>query len=366
MITIFISSEHTYTWSTYLAAHGDSLASRVEFIPYGEKVDVRSIPAGTVIFTDLERLVLGHKRAAIKVHREISRQRPDITLINSPQNSLLRYDLLSVLKEADVNRFRVYRADQDWSGARFPVFVRIADDHGAPRTKLLYNAADVESEIRALTGFRWEGLFSRKRKSNSDSAASPEKRSSARLDISLPKDNSLMGRLCRIRRRLQRPKDIVVCEFIDTSDANGLYHKYGAFVVDGRIVPAHLWFSENWVVKFGSSRQEPEYCQRELDYIRDNPHAKLLQRVCELANIQYGRIDYSVDSMNRIAVWEINTNPVVVPYISNPEIADKREPSHELFAIAFNEALRNLPWKPREGVEAARLDQPVHQHLLSA
>jgi hypothetical protein len=165
---------------------------------------------------------------------------------------------------------------------------------------------------------------------------------------------------------LHRAQDIVVCEFVDTSDSNGHYHKYGAFVVDGRIVPAHLWFSENWVVKFGSSRQEREYCLRELDYIRSNPHDKELQRVCELANIQYGRVDYSVDSMNRIAVWEINTNPVVLPFISDPEIADKREPSHELFAIAFNEALRNLSWKPREGTETTRVEHPVHEHLLSA
>jgi hypothetical protein len=308
----------------------------------------------------LERLVLGHKQAAIKVHQEISRHRPDIKVLNSPPSSLLRYDLLSTLKKADINLFKVYRADQDWSAARFPVFVRIADDHGAPRTKLLYDAAEVESEIRALTGFRWEGLLSRKENSKPQTVEPIGKRAAAKIEIALPKDNSVTGRLCRARRRLHRAKDIVVCEFVDTADSDGLYHKYGAFVVDGRIVPAHLWFSENWVVKFGSSRQEPEYCARELEYIRGNPHAKQLQTVCNLANIQYGRIDYSVDSRDRVAVWEINTNPVVLPFISDPEIADKREPSHELFAVAFNEALRSLSWTPSEGVEAARIDQPVH------
>ncbi|MBS1212671.1 MAG: hypothetical protein H6R26_1288 [Proteobacteria bacterium] len=285
MITIFISAEHTYTWGHYLATSGVRLASEIQFVPYGQKVDVKAIPAGTAIFTDIDRLVLGQKTAAAKIHDRIIRSRPDIRVLNSPSGSLRRYDLLSTLYERGINRFTVYRADQDWKKARLPVFVRIADDHSAPRTQLISQVDDAEGEIQRLRGWeRWK----RSAKSKPDGDSAPKTPGVKLYDdaaaISLPRDNSLMGVLCRVRRRWHPRNDILVCEFAATADRDGLYHKFGAFVVGQRIIPAHLWYSEHWVVKFSSSRQDAVYLNKEMEYMRTNPHAEQLLKVCALAN----------------------------------------------------------------------------------
>jgi hypothetical protein len=47
-------------------------------------------------------------------------------------------------------------------------------------------------------------------------------------------------------------------------------------------------------------------------FVREFPHRARLGEVFELAGIDYGRVDYALRG-ERIQVWEINTNPVVVP-----------------------------------------------------
>ena len=157
MISIFITAEHTYTWHHFLDTSVGSMGSEIQFIPYGSSVDVLSLAKGVVIFTDIDRLVLLQKMAAARVHEQILRLRPDITVLNSPRHSLTRYKLLTLLHERGINRFTVFRADKDWGSARFPVFVRIADDHSAPRTPLISTATEAEAEIRRLCGWeRWK------------------------------------------------------------------------------------------------------------------------------------------------------------------------------------------------------------------
>lgn len=335
MIMVFITAEHTYTWPRFLATSGQVLASQVQLIPYGSKVDVMKLPSGVAIFTDIDRLLLFQKAAAARVHQRITRERPDIRVLNSPSGSLLRYELLNLLFERGINRFAVYRADGPWTSARYPVFVRVANDHNAPRTSLLSSAAEVEPEIQRLLGLqRWK---------KGGAGASKPKGGLGHAEVTpVWRDRSLTGFISRLRRRIHRRRDIIVSEFSATADSVGLYNKYGAFVVGRHIVPAHLWFSRHWVVKFSSSEQEQVHLNRELDYLCQNPHAEKLREICSLAQIQYGRIDYSMDQDGNLQVWEINTNPVILPTISDPGLAAKRERSDRLFAAGFIAALRDL------------------------
>lgn len=348
MITIFITAEHTYTWRTFLSTRGQAIASQVQFMTYGTSVNILSLPAGVAIFTDIDRLALLQKGAAARIHERISRVRPDIRVLNSPRDSLLRYELLSLLAERGVNRFAVHRADGPWHLARYPVFVRVANDHSAPRTTLLSSAAGVEAEIRKLIGVeRWKRVRGKSGEPARDSSLDPVP--------SVRRDRSLAGYLSRLRRRIHMRSDILVSEFAATADVEGLYHKFGAFVVGHHIVPAHLWFSRNWVVKFASSLQEPTYVDRELNYLTGNPHAKRLLEVCALAKIQFGRIDYSVDREGNLQIWEINTNPQILPLIADEGLAAKRARTHELFSAGFIAALRDLDASSKEsGPETTR------------
>jgi hypothetical protein len=54
-----------------------------------------------------------------------------------------------------------------------------------------------------------------------------------------------------------------------------------------------------------------EQIEEHLRYVETNPHRDQLEKVFELAGIEYGRIDYCVVD-GRVQTFEINTNPTVV------------------------------------------------------
>jgi hypothetical protein len=101
----------------------------------------------------------------------------------------------------------------------------------------------------------------------------------------------------------------LIVEFVDVSNGKGRFSKYAAAVVGDRIIPRHIMSSEHWVVTGidAADRVTPE----ELDYLRTNPHESQIAAICEIAGVEYGRIDYAVIE-NRVVTWEINTNPYVV------------------------------------------------------
>ena len=76
-------------------------------------------------------------------------------------------------------------------------------------------------------------------------------------------------------------------------DSRGLSHRYGAYIIGGRISAGNLLFSRDWVVK----RWVPEFSHGEFlaadqEYITTNPHEALLRPIFALARIDYGRMDY--------------------------------------------------------------------------
>jgi hypothetical protein len=48
----------------------------------------------------------------------------------------------------------------------------------------------------------------------------------------------------------------------------------------------------------------------ELDYVTQNPHEQQLAKIFALAQVDYGRIDYSLKD-GRVQTWEINLNPTI-------------------------------------------------------
>ena len=58
-----------------------------------------------------------------------------------------------------------------------------------------------------------------------------------------------------------------------------------------------------------------ETVAEEQGYLAEDPHERSLCEIFKLANIDYGRIDFSLCGQ-QIVTWEINTNPLitVVPW----------------------------------------------------
>ena len=245
----------------YVASWGPAPRSRMRFLLYDELPQHRGLPAGTYIFSDLERLTNVELGLAIEAWMQLSRANAPVCLLNDPSRVPGRYELLRILHEKGENSYRVSRLGKSVRSLRFPVFLKCTNEHGHALPALLGSAAEVAAAVKYL---RWRG---------------------------------------------HRVEDLFVVEFCDTSDVSGVFRKYSAFIVGDRILPRHLIFSRRWNVK-KPDLVNADFTFEQARYLEENPHESWLRHIFSVAGIQYGRIDYSF--LGGVPqVWEINTNPTV-------------------------------------------------------
>jgi hypothetical protein len=156
----------------------------------------------------------------------------------------------------------VYSLGEDLSGARFPLFVRWADDHEGPRTELLYDADAVCAAMEDLA------------------AQAPE-----------------------------RADKVFAAEYCAAPGDGGDFIVFGGFHARGTVFAAQWAATADWKQK----QSIPNYPMNDWvkatrDYVYGFPHARELHRAFKLAGVDYGRADYSV-VRDRVQIYEINTNP---------------------------------------------------------
>jgi hypothetical protein len=220
----------------------------------------RRLPRGTYVFADVERLSPEETVKADVLWRALAQSGGAVRLLNHPARSMRRYELLRNLYEHGVNRFNVYRLTEARWPERYPVFLRQENDHLGPRSPILPSRDQLEETLRTLdqTGCR-EGML--------------------------------------------------ITEFCDTADPQGIYRKYGAFIIGDRVFPKHLTFSRYWANQ-GPDLTEDDMLAEERQYVERNPHEAALRKICRLARIEYGKIDYGILD-GQLQVWEIATNPTI-------------------------------------------------------
>jgi hypothetical protein len=276
---------------SFLESWGRPVTGRITPVDYESLVSGEArVPDGaSYIFTwPTGRPVSEPARAAaVALYDRLIQANAAHRVLNSPRDVLYRFDLLRTLHERRINQFNIYRLDDRERPARFPVIIR--RELGAEHNPLPVVNSTHEFEA-AVRGYRW-----------------------------------LRGTV----------SDLVGVEFCETADAKGVYRKFGAFVVGDRIVPRHVFFSRNWMVKL-ADLAEPEMIEEERDYLNRNPHADPLLECARLANIRYGRIDYAMLG-DRPQIWEINMNPLIATRWSGDIPA--REPAHRKFVELFADAL---------------------------
>lgn len=300
-IVYLVTAEHAYTMGSFLDSWGAAWRHRIRVVSYADALappatgfrarlrGVRRLPQrATWIFSDVERLTPAVATAAAGLWERLAAA--GARLLNHPTRSMRRYELLRTLRATGRNRFGVYRADEVRRPERYPVFVRDEHEHAGSRTPLLADEAALEAALADLLS----------------SGTSRE--------------------------------DKLVVEFCDTADAAGLYRKYSAFVVDGRILPRHLFFARAWQVKV-AAQYEPECLEEERRYVATNPHETALREIFALARIDWGRIDYAMLD-DAVQVWEINSNPMILTPAHVEDVA--RRPVHDAFAARLERELARL------------------------
>ena len=293
---------------------GKELAGHVRFHDYDGLAAKHSLPGGTYIFADIERLDYSGMENAKRIWRALTEHRSRNLVLNNPVRSMRRYELLRTLHETGINQFDVYKLEDARRPKRYPVFIRKEDDHRGPISSLLGSKQELDDAIELM-----------------------------------------------IRSGAQRD-DKIIEEFVDASDEENVFHLYGAFVVNDEIIPAFYDFSRNWVVKgevqFSELLDDRKYVEQERIYVRSNPHEDLLRPIFQTAGIQYGRMDYAMVN-GQIQVFEINTNPDIIEFMDVG--GDEWLPATREFAGNFIEAMKRIDLRSTSGGRF-RLPPPSSVH----
>jgi hypothetical protein len=297
----------------FLADWARTLKADIKPIEYERLFRWNRIPVGSYIFSGLEPLTSRELEMAHACWRSLAACGETVELLNNPLRVKLRYELLRTLHAAGINDFNVYRLDEDQTPKRFPVFIRGENDHNGPETDLIHSEAQLRNEIDRLVG---EGKSRHTR---------------------------------------------IIVEALPYADSQGIYHKYGAFRVGDHIFPRHLLLSHDWVAKTGSRTTDSAGLQREIDYVRENPHRDALRRVFEIAQIEFGRVDYTICN-GKVQVFEINTGPSFVT--PGPSRAALRTEIKTAFTRQFIDACGKLQ-HPKKTSGQVRVDYG-HPPLLGS
>jgi hypothetical protein len=288
MIYYLVTRDHSYTVCEYLTGWGRALQGKVEPLFYDQIAIDGKLRRGAYIFADLERLDPAYMELAGQAWSTLETA-GGCVLLNNPHRVLRREPMLRELHKAGKNPFSVHRANEDLSRVRFPVFIRQNHSHDGAMTELIESADDLGVALRNV--------------------------------------------------RHRRDDDgLLIVEYVDTRDREGLFRKFGAFRIGDRIIPRHVLLSRQWMLKYPDLVDENTVAE-ERNYLQQNPHEHALMEIFELARIDYGRIDYGVLD-GKIVTWEINTNPTVV--VPKERLVEERKPLQRLFMTPFAEAIQKL------------------------
>lgn len=308
MIFFICQIEGVWTIDGIIKEMPTSLSERITTITYEELIDCQSLPFGTYVFCGLGIQSSAQYDLSVRLWLTLKRHEPAIRLLNNPSRVLHRYELLTKLADEGINDFRAYRASEKLPrDVSFPVFIREERNHSGILTDLLYDRHRVERALRKavyLNGYN-------------------------------------------------RTKLLVV-EYCNAKDERGFYKKYVAFREGEEIIPKRISYGNHWNVAFDGAILQTAEIEEEYEYVLHNPHEIAVREVFNLANIDYGRIDYGV-SDGKLQYWEINTAPAfgmdLMTY-QDPElelIRQKRMPAKLLFNEHFFSAISILGIATEEG-----------------
>jgi hypothetical protein len=300
-----------YTIAPFVYTNRTELEGRFSILTYEQLFADRSLEPGHLIFTDFDRMTVYEIETAQCIAMAMRQALPGVTILNEPAAVLQRFPYLMTLWRDGINPFRAARLDEGFPDLQYPVFIRREDEARGPETGLLHSPEELRAEIGRL-------------------AAS---------------GRPLRGRLA--------------VEYCAERSPDGFFRKYGCFRVGDRILPQHIQFSDQWVVKQDSGQIGPGQLAEEMAYVRENPHEAEVMDAFERAHIGFGRMDYTRVG-GRLVVYEINTNAT----FTRSGIADERQERRDIVLKRMLDALEVVD-KPLPKVGRVNFVPPIPQiHAL--
>ncbi len=264
MITFLTTAGHDYTVRAFQEEVLRPYLPQTRAMSYDALFAASRLPPGTYVFTDLDRLSETQCRLAARFYqafKALEGFRP----LNDPARLLLRLPMLRRLHAAGLNDFTAYRADEEPRPARFPVFLRIANDHLGPHGDLIHDQAELDAALSRLSA---EGL---------------------------PLSH------------------FIIVEYCAEQKEHGLFERVAYFRVADRVTPSLVLVASDWKVKQPDAEDElytEDLEHRHAAFVRDEIGAEQIRAAFDLAGVDYGRADVAFVG-GRPQVYEVNTNPTI-------------------------------------------------------
>jgi hypothetical protein len=120
--------------------------------------------------------------------------------------------------------------------------------------------------------------------------------------------------------------ELLVIQYLDARDGQGLARKYRAMIVDGRVYPLHLALSRDWKVHYFSAAMadSPGHRAEEAAFLADMGAAvgqravSVLERIGAALGLDYAGVDFAVAPDGRLQLFEANAAMVVAPPSPEP------------------------------------------------
>lgn len=262
----------------------------------------RQFKASVVVFCDVERMTAMQEERLAGIAGIWEQNEITPIILNRPPNALRRYALLKRLFLHGLNSANLFRLDNPESveRVRFPCFVRDENAHIFGVTpRLLHSRSDVMQEIEAM------------------------------------------------KTRGQSLHEKILCEFEDTREQEDAYAKYSYFKVGDKLIAWHRYEGKAWFLKQFTSEyiaENPDSVGRERDFLKNEPYREEVAKAFEIANINYGRIDFAIRKDGGIHVFEINTNPSI-PSLEqmHPERKKGATMAFRSIVAGFEDLMRGRP-----------------------
>ena len=298
MIYFLVPAAQEFTIKDYLELFGRSLRQDIRILHYEDLVHQREFSRGTYVWAALDQLHPGMSQLVFEIYVQL-KQIEGFRFLNDPRNTLQRFELLNKLNDAGRNDFCAFKANDDLTSVRFPVFLR---------EERLHNGA---------------------------------------ISPLLNSDREILEALGRALVQGYKLKDLLIVEFCNTADETGFFRKYAAFIVGKRVIPRSLNYGRRWMLKHSETEFTMTMIEEELEYVSTNPHQQQLVEIFELAQVEYGRIDYAIKD-NRVQTWEINLLPTIGRGLRRrsrplpPELDAARDAVKRHFYEGFERAWREV------------------------
>ena len=143
--------------------------------------------------------------------------------------------------------------------------------------------------------------------------------------------------------------EILAIEYLEGRGDDGKFRKYRVIIIDGELYPLHCAISGDWKIHYGTAQMdEPAHREEEARFLRGMRSVlgarslSALEAIRDVLALDYGGIDFGIDSAGNVLVYEANATMTVVVPETHDKGAEYRRPAAERIIFAAMKMLIRL------------------------